>query len=149
MNPGPKHSPAVQSRIIGEHIVKHTAPGAPATITTFPIARRRDVIAARAAAAAMRARSPASADKHVGRSLRSFMDELRSQEIPQPLCGARFTPSKRSSAPRFGAQCFPGVTQKKSTASGDAAGTARLPPATSSNSCFSREPINDSWSASR
>jgi hypothetical protein len=85
MSPDPKPLPAA-NRIIGNRIVtrapRPVGPSAPAGIITFPIVRRRDVSAAKAAAAVMRARSPAAADRSVAKALRSFTNELRAQKIP-------------------------------------------------------------------
>jgi hypothetical protein len=75
---------AAKNRIIGDRIVQrpHSTGAAEAAMLQFPIERRRDVIAAKTTTAVVRARSPATADKHVAKALRSFTNELRRQEIP-------------------------------------------------------------------
>jgi CMP-N-acetylneuraminic acid synthetase len=75
---------AAKNRIIGDRIVQRprSTGAAEAAMLQFPIDRRRDVIAAKTTTAVVRARSPITADKHVAKALRSFMNELRRQGIP-------------------------------------------------------------------
>jgi hypothetical protein len=74
---------AASNRMIGSRIVERSprTGGAPETIMLFPIARQDHVIH-KVAAAIMRKRSPAAADRCIGQALRERTHEMRRQGIP-------------------------------------------------------------------